>query len=201
MTTATDIRAAIVAKVQAVAGIGKVHAYERFAVQQSKLKELYAFEDRILGWNVSRASFKKTMIGDGLFLVRSNWKVRGFMSLDDARETELLFDALADQLQAKLANDPTFNKLAAWVPDYELKAELEPVMFCGILCHSATITFDSMHEETTTIDGELDDFLHLNAQFDVELHASTAEHNKWLQEPSDYGTSNPDLTAEIYPQE
>lgn len=193
MTTTADIRAAIAAKIQSIAGIGQVHAYERFAVQQSKLKELYAFEDRILGWNVSRASFKKTMIGDGLFLVRSNWKVRGYMSLDDASETELLFDALADQLQAKLANDPTFG-IASWVPDYELKAELEPVMFCGILCHGATITFDSMHEETATIDEALNDFNTMHSQFDVETHETASEHEKWLQEPSDYSTSKPELT-------
>lgn len=196
MTTTADIRNAIVAKLTAITGIGKVHGYERYAAQQSKLKDLFEINGRILGWVVRRSGFKKTAIADAIFTVRSQWSVRGYMSLDDAAQTEILFDTLADLLQATLANDPTFG-IASWVPDYELKAVLEPVMFFGVLCHSATITFDTVHEETATIDGVLDEFLRLNAQYDIGPHETTAEHNKWLQEPPDHSTSNPDLTDNI----
>lgn len=196
MTTTADIRNAIVAKITAINAIGQVHGYERYAAQQSKLKELFETNGRILGWIVRRSGFKKTAIADAIFTVRSQWSVRGYMSLDDAAQTEILFDTLADLLQATLANDPTFG-IGSWVPDYELKAELEPVMFFGVLCHSATITFDTVHEETATIDGVLDEFLRLNAQYDIDPHETTAEHNKWLQEPPDHSTSNPDLTDNI----
>lgn len=201
MTTTADIRNAIVAKLTAITGIGNVHSYERYAAQQSKLKELFEFNTRILGWVTRRASFRKTQLGDGIFTLRSNWEIHGYMSLDDAAETEILFDALVDLVQATLSNDQTFGGLGNYVPDYEIKAELEPVMFCGVLCHSVKINFDSLHEETTTIDGLLDDFLRLNAQYDIEPHETAAEHNKWLQEPADYSTSKPDLTDNIILQE
>lgn len=200
MSTVADIRNAIVAKLTAITGIGQVHSYERYATQQSKLKELFETNGRILGWVVRRSGFKKTAIADAIFTVRSQWQVRGYMSLDDAAQTEILFDALADLVQATLANDPTFG-IASWVPEYELKAELEPVMFFGVLCHGATISFDTVHEETTEITGVLDEFLSLNAQYDIEPHETTAEHIKWLQEPADYSTSKPDLTDNITLQE
>jgi hypothetical protein len=204
MTTTSDIRASIVAKLIAIPGIGQVHNYERYASQQSKLKELFSANDRILGWVVRRGGFKKTMIADALFTVRTNWQIRGYMSLDDAAETELLFNALADLVQATLANDPTFG-IASWVPDYEFKADEEPVMFCGVLCHNVNISFDTVHEETATIDGMidgvLDEFLRLSAQYDIEPHASAAEHTKWSQEPPDHSTSKPDLTDNITLQE
>lgn len=193
MSTTADIRNAIVAKLTAITGIGQVHDYERYAAQQSKLKELFEFDNRILGWVVKRERFKKTMIADAIFQVRSTWKVRGYMSLDDTSKSELIFDALVDLVQATLANDPTFG-VGSWVPNYELNAEIEPVMFFGVLCHNANISFDTMHEETTTIEGLQDDFLRLRTQFDIEPHESAAEHNKWLEEPPNYSTSTPDLT-------
>lgn len=196
MTTTTAIRAAIVAKLTAIPGIGKVHQYERYAAQQSKLKELFESNSRILGWVVRRSGFKKTEIADAIFTVRTQWQVRGYMSLDDAAETELLFDALVDLVQATLSNQPTFG-IASYVPDYEFKSEQEPVMFCGVLCHSVTMSFDTVHEETATIDGVLDEFLRLNAQYDIEPHEATTEHIKWLQEPADHSTSNPELTDNI----
>lgn len=200
MSTTADIRNAIVAKLAAIAGIGQVHDYERYAVQQSKMKELFEYNGRILGWVVRRGGLKKAAIADAIFSVRSQWQVRGYMSLDDAAQTEILFDALVDLVQATLANDPTFG-IASWVPDYELKAELEPVMFCGVLCHSAIISFDTVHEETSVIDGVLDEFLRLNAQYDIAPHETAAEHIKWSAEPPDHSTSKPDLTDNITLQE
>lgn len=197
MTTTSDLRNAIVAKVSAVANVGQVHAYERYTAQISKLKEFYLFENQIRGWNLRRVSFTKRALADALFMVRSSWELRGFMSLDDAASTELTFDALTDLIQAKLTNDPTFGGLGAWPENYELKASLEPVMFCGILCHGATINFDTMHHEVTVIDETLDDFTTLDSQFDVEPSSGSTEHAKWLTEPPDYSTSKPEFNTTV----
>lgn len=40
----------------------------------------------------------------------------------------------------------------------------------------------------------LPDFMSTNTQYDIEPHASTAEHSKWLQEPPDHSASAPELT-------
>lgn len=194
MTTTVDIRTAIVAKLNAITGVGKVHSFERYANQLSELKAFYLDDDKILGWLLRRASFKKTAIADAIYSIRNNWELRGYMSLRDDKQTELLFDALVDVVQLSLSNDPTFGGIASWVENYEIKATLEPVMFCGVLCHSVTITFDSQHEETATIETALNDFLTFNGQFDIEPMVGTAEHAKWLANPANYSTSKPELT-------
>lgn len=44
---------------------------------------------------------------------------------------------------------------------------------------------------------ELDDFLRFHADIDIEPHAGTAEHNKWLAEPPDFSTSKPDADLDV----
>jgi len=41
------------------------------------------------------------------------------------------------------------------------------------------------------------DFATFDAQYDIPTHDTAAEHKKWLQEPADHTTSNPDLTDQI----
>lgn len=195
MTTTVDIRNAIVAKLSAIVGVGKVQSFERYANQQSDLKSFYLDDDRILGWVLRRTGFRKTALGDAIYSIRCQWELRGYMSLRDEKATELTFDALVDLVQLSLSNDPTFGGIASWVENYEIKATLEPVMFCTILCHSVTINFDTQHEETTTIDQALNDFNTFNAQYDIEPFVSAAERAKWKQEPPDYTTSKPELTG------
>mgnify|MGYP003635521184 CR=1 FL=1 len=40
----------------------------------------------------------------------------------------------------------------------------------------------------------LDDFITFDAQYDIPEHEATAEHDKWLEEPANHTTSEPDLT-------
>lgn len=201
MTTTTDIRAAITAKLKAIIAIGQVHDYERFAKAEKDLRELYQSNNRILGWVIRRASFKKTELATALYSIRNSWEVRGYMSLQDDAATELIFDSLVDLVQLKLSNDPTFAGIASYVNDYEMRATLEPVMFCGVLCHSVTINFDTAHEETATIDSALNDFLTLNSQYDIEPFVSAAERAKWKLEPPDYSSSRPELIDTLNVQE
>jgi hypothetical protein len=200
MTTTVDIRNAIVATMLTIPNVGQVHGYERYANQTSKLKEIYVTDNQVLGWLVTRASFKKTNLGDAIYMLRDNWEVRGFMSLQDDAASELLFDALANVVQLKLSNDPTFG-LCDWLEGYQMDGTFEPVMFCGVLCHSVTIKFSTLHQESSTIEQALDDFNTLFAQYDLEPHTTAEEHNKWLQEPADYSSTVPDLTETIIVQE
>lgn len=201
MTTTSQMRAQILEKIYPIPAIGPVHAYERFVVQQSKLKELYTLDDKLLGWNVRRAGFKKTALGDAIYLMRNKWEVSGYMSLEDEQESELKFDYLTDLVQLQLSNDPTFGGLGAWPENYEINAKIEPVMFCGVLCHQAVITFETEHEEMASIDQTLEDFLTMHSQYDIKPHESKAEHNKWLEEPSNHTTSKPELEDTIILQE
>lgn len=201
MTTTTDIRAAIKAKLESIPSIGKVHDYERFAKAEKDLIDFYRDQKRIQGWLIQRVGLRKTELSTGLYAVRSNWEVRGYLSLEDSAASELIFDALVDLVIASLSNDITFGKVASYFDGYEIKATVQPVMFCGVLCHSAIISFDTVHEETSTIDGLLNDFLTLQAQYDIKPFETTAEHEKWQEEPANYTTSRPELIETIKPQE
>lgn len=197
MTTTTEIRNAIVARLMLIENIGKVHSFERFAVQASAFKALYTYNDRIHGWRVSRSGFKKTMIADGIYSMRATWELMGYLSLDDADKTELTFDELVDAVQLKIANDPMFGGLTTWIEEFEIKATFEPVMFHGVLCHSVKLTFDTEHEEMVSIDTPLDDFNLFVAQYDIEPHEAVAEYTKWLADPANYSTSKPVLVDEV----
>ena len=201
MTQTTQIRAAIVDCIETIPSVGKVYAYERYAAQTGKLKDLYLNDGKILGWNVRRIRFNRRSIADAVFMCRTTWQVQGYMSLDDEAESELVFDALAELVQLQLSDDPSFGGLTTWPDDYEIRAELEPVMFCGILCHSVTITFDTLHHDTSTITEQLDEFKTLHAQYDLTPHASSAEHDHWLEEPPNHSNSTPDLQQTVTLQE
>ncbi len=199
MTTTTELRDAIVAKVTAITDIGKVHKYERYAKKATDLKELYVYNSRVQGWMLRRAGFKKTQVGDGHFDVRTHWELRGYLSLDDADKTELIMDGLIDMVQMVISNDHTFSGKGRWIEEHVVTGAHEPMMFCGVLCHGATLTFDTKHQETTTIGngdiGSLDDFNTVNAQYDIPPHVLSEEHQRWLA--ADYTNSRPELDDTI----
>ncbi len=156
MPTIDQIRAAIQAKIEAVPGAGTVHDYERFAADQAKFREFYlsgaAADRRILGWHVRRAATRETYIDVSRWVVRHEWRVRGFMAINDADATEKLFDALIEAIRDAFRANPTLTE----EPDYcdvvtdEQRAGVQvadsgPVMFAGVLCHAARLEFTSRH--------------------------------------------------------
>lgn len=136
------IRAAIVARLNATPGIGRVHSYERFARSEKEFRDLYADGNRILGWHVRRT--KTHSVGRGAaHQVAHNFSIRGFMSLEDASASELAFDALIESIRAAFRADDTLGGLARTCSDETgagvQVADSGPVMFAGVLCHAATL--------------------------------------------------------------
>ena len=46
------------------------------------------------------------------------------------------------------------------------------------------------------VDSTLDEFETFHVDYDIPTHETLAEHNKWLQEPPDYDTSEPDAQGD-----
>lgn len=139
------IRVAIAAVIKRVPSIGRVHAYQRYDKNASSLAALYRDEidgvAQLRGWNVSRISEATQSPSLGRFDRRTEWDVRGYMALDDAAETELVFDGLLDALTAAFLADETLGGVVATTVMEDGQAGLQiieavPVMFCGVLCHS-----------------------------------------------------------------
>jgi len=149
--TVEELRAAIKAKVAGVAGIGQVHDYERYLKDQSKLAALYQSSAqagaRLYGWHIRRVRTFETLIDTGRNYADHFWRMRGFMSIEDADATEKKFDVQIEAIRAAFRADPTlanicdthFQEANANQGGVQLE-ESEPVLFCGVLCHAARLS-------------------------------------------------------------
>jgi hypothetical protein len=142
-----DIRAAIVARLNSVPNIGVVHPYERYAADVAKLKTLYGFNGSVRGWFVRRPL---TLEIGNIFsrtVEQIRWHIRGVMTLDDAAQSELVFDDLIESVRNAFAQDETLGGVVAQCSspgneDGESGIQLDdagPVMFGGVLSHSCRL--------------------------------------------------------------
>lgn len=152
MSKLDDIRATIVAKMQSVEGIGLVHNYERFADKSSDMKALYvsgaAPNKLLLGWYVRRMGFKKTKVNTR-YEITNRWRITGFMALDDAAGSELLFDALIERIDSEFMKDSNLGGVVFSLTDGD-KSGLQlddsgPLMFAGVLSHGARLSLSTTH--------------------------------------------------------
>jgi hypothetical protein len=146
MSEHATIRAAIVAKLQTVSGIGQVYDYERYGKTDKDFREIYAAKDRVLGWHVRRVARREDALNNE---VMTDWEIRGFMSLEDAGASELDFDTLIDAIGDAWRADPTLAGVVLYPRDEarvvpEL-ADSGPALFAGVLCHGARLKLTTRH--------------------------------------------------------
>jgi hypothetical protein len=149
MSTVAQIRAAIVAMHQAVPDVGIVHAFERYARDEGKFRELFVpdlqdQDKQIRGWWWRRTGTRESMVSTATTMNVHTWEGRGYMSLNDAQGSELVFDQLVEDFRAAVRADPTFGgtceqNAVEGEEDGVQVVSLGPVLFCGVLCHSAVL--------------------------------------------------------------
>jgi len=145
------IRAAIRDRMLTVPGLGIVHAYERYAKQEKAFADLYLHDDdagnkRLLGWHIRRVATREFAYSSLQNRVEFDFVLRGWMALEDGRQTEILMDGLVEQLRAAWRGDPSLNGLFnAPIPDGQpvglQLVESQPYMMGGVLCHGVRLTF------------------------------------------------------------
>lgn len=148
------VRAAIVACLQSVPNVGRVHAYQRYAARMPDLAAQYVGSvdgrEQLRGWYVSRVSRLETAPVPGRRSVTCEWDIRGYMALADADESERVFDNLVEAIcEAFRADETLGGTVAATVFAGEgnggpeaagpQAVEIQPVMFAGVLCHGARL--------------------------------------------------------------
>ena len=152
--TVQEIRDKIKAMFEAVAGVGKVHAYERYTQKQSDLVEFYkdTASGRLLGWHISRVATREVYIDIGRWVIDHDWKIRGFMALDDADATQQTFDTLIEAIRDAFRADSSLGDLvfSTVIEEKNNQAgvqveEVAPVLFAGVLCHSARLALTTRH--------------------------------------------------------
>lgn len=153
------IRTAIVATLAAVPQVGVVHAYERYVRGDNKFKQLYLYtppggEQQLRGWWVRRVGTVESSpnVSPRTRNVHT-WRLRGYMALNDESASELVFDELVEAVRDAVRADPTFGGVADLGPlndgdntDGAQVVDVGPVLFCGVLCHSALLEIRTWSE-------------------------------------------------------
>lgn len=141
-------RAALVALFAAVPDVGAVHDHEPYARTEVAFRELYAWPvgdgtTQLRGWFLRRTATRERELGVGRTLNVHTWQLRGFMALDSAAGSEPAFDELIEAMRQAYRANPTLSGVAALSPAEGAGIDVtdsRPVMFCGVLCHSALLT-------------------------------------------------------------
>ena len=148
MNTMADIRTAIVTRLESVADIGRVQAYERYASDLARLKQLYwsSEHNAVRGWYVRRPVTTETDNVQGRTVERARWRIVGLMALDDANASEITFDGLIESVRNAFAADETLGDTVDQCTEPgdngESCIQLDdsgPVMFAGVLCHACRL--------------------------------------------------------------
>lgn len=155
MSQLADIRTAIASAVGEVPDVGVVHAFERYVRgSEQKFRELYTVElpdgtRQLRGWWLRRVATRESndSIGEASDALNVHtWHLRGYMALSDEHASELTFDELIEAIRDRVREDLTFGGAAEQGPlndgdntDGAQLLDSGPVMFCGVLCHSALI--------------------------------------------------------------
>ncbi|MGE4244281.1 hypothetical protein [Ramlibacter sp.] len=150
MSTLGEIRAAIATLHRAVPDIGVVHEYERYTRDEAKFREQYVVEidgqKQVRGWWWRRAATEEKQITLGTTLNVHTWECRGYLALNDAQASENTFDELVEAFRDAVRADPTLGGVCEANPlldgdgtDGVQVLDAGPVIFSGVLCHSAVL--------------------------------------------------------------
>lgn len=147
------VRAGLVSLLRRVPGIGVVHEYERFSKDEKKFQALYVRDGQLLGWHLRRGTVKESYFDSQVVRVRTRWHIRGLAAMVDAKESELAFDDLVDQVRRIFRRFPELKNeegkgYARTLTDEGAGAAVDesgPVMFAGALCHAVKLSLVTEH--------------------------------------------------------
>ena len=153
-STLSAARSALLTVLGAVPAIGIVHSRERFASSEADFRKLYQYtpseaddafgtDPHIRGWYVRRTATTEVN-ANGRILNEHRWLIRGYMAFKDAVESELIFDDLVERIRAAVRVDTTLGLPGMLGGSTQEErgvqvASAGPVMFAGVLCHSAML--------------------------------------------------------------
>ena len=136
----SELRTALLARLNMLV-LGKLHAYERYSRNATKLADCYQFNGRLEGGFLRRIT-AKVIPGASLGnRRRESFELTLLRSFEDAEQSELLFDDSLDRVIAEFENSHQLNGWTCAVGE-QLGFELTrsaPAMFAGVLVHYAVL--------------------------------------------------------------
>lgn len=153
VATLAQIRAAINTIMVGVSNVGVVNDYERFAKSGDDFRAMYfsGAHSQIRGWFIRFVGREERSPYQNRYVVTNRWQIRGYMSLDDSAGTEKTFNSLVETVVLEFrANDTLGGVVDTLIINDVAGAQVEdagPVMFAGVLCHSARLALRTRHCE------------------------------------------------------
>ncbi len=158
MTDFSAIRAAIVARMQTVSDIGRVHDAERNLTNEGSVRQHYGWPENVQkpavrGWFVRLSSFGgvQDRIGRGRRITTA-WQIIGFIGFQDDG-SDLAVQALVQALSAAFDDAPNLGGAvircaAGDGPEAPAGIQCDsilPVRLAGVLCHRIILTLPTQH--------------------------------------------------------
>lgn len=145
MSTLAERRLQIKTILSTVAGIGRVHEYERWAKDITKFKALYQDSDnRINGWTITRQASGQREGASMTVETSDLFVIRGYYGVEDDAASELVFQELVENISIAFRSAWNLNGYAESLsPDFGPGAVGSGVqvrvvdyrLFFGILVH------------------------------------------------------------------
>lgn len=134
------IRTKIKEIIERVPDRGPVHLYGRWSADWPKF--LAQFQDqaskRILGWEITRRSAPGQYLNTVEEQVDAQYKIRGYMGLQDADQTELLFNTMIDLIREEFRKDMAMGGQNLGPQGFNVET-IDERSFGGVLCHYCEI--------------------------------------------------------------
>ena len=145
MSKLADIREQIKVMLQGAPGIGIVPEYERLATDYNKMLALFKDADgRINGWTITRDETPERWITNVDYERVFEMVIRGYMGLQDAEATEIIFQDLVENISSAFRVSDTLSGTCETInPEFGKMAGrsgiqviiVEPRLFGSVLCH------------------------------------------------------------------
>ncbi|SFP43705.1 hypothetical protein SAMN05216567_106152 [Variovorax sp. OK605] len=151
MSRLDTLRSAIVLTLNTVPQIGRVHDRERSLADEAALRALYLYDlpaggQQLRGWWLRRTATEERSVDTARAMSVDSWTLQGHLAFDDAAASELVLDALVEDIRDAVRGDPTFGGACATGPLTDDKrtdgVQVDGtglVTFCGVHCHGVAL--------------------------------------------------------------
>lgn len=143
MADLETIRQAIIDRLEEIPEIGRVHGYQPFLKSEQALKGLYVADEVLHGWYVRRVATRESAPSIGRWVETHTWLIWGVMAFGMDGASELAFDGTIEAIRDVFREDQTLGDVVAGTATSEVAGiqveDAEPILFCGVLCHSARL--------------------------------------------------------------
>jgi hypothetical protein len=149
MATLEQVRAAIVARLETVPAIGRVHDRERYTKNDVGFRALYhwtapdAEKPQVRGWFVVHRSTDRREPRLHRVSKADSWQISGLIEFEDSAAPDRALDPLIDAITDAFSDEPTLGGVVKSLFDQQSGEQAlngiqvlqrQPVMFAGILC-------------------------------------------------------------------